>query len=38
MLNQEILTHPDEDQDVSASQETIMKLINDKRGAPKEYG
>jgi hypothetical protein len=37
MLNQEILT-PDEDQDVSASQETIMKLINDKRGAPKEYG
>jgi hypothetical protein len=37
MLNEETLT-PDEDQDVSASQETIMKVINDKRRALKEYG
>ena len=37
MLNEEILT-PDEDQDMSVSQETIMKVINDKRVAPKEYG
>jgi hypothetical protein len=36
MLNEEI---PGEDQDVSAvSQETIMKVINYKRVAPKEYG
>jgi hypothetical protein len=37
MLNEEILT-PDENQDMFARQETIMKVINDKRGAPKEYG
>jgi hypothetical protein len=37
MLNEEILT-PDEDQDMSVSQETIMKVINDKRVAWKEYG
>jgi hypothetical protein len=36
MLNEEILT-PDEDQDMSVSQETITKVINDKRVAPKEY-
>jgi hypothetical protein len=28
----------EEDQDMSVSQETIMKVINDKRVAPKEYG
>jgi hypothetical protein len=37
MLNEEILT-PDEDQDMSVSQETITKVINDKRVAWKEYG
>jgi hypothetical protein len=38
LIEQVAMPLSEEDQDMSVSQETIMKVINDKRVAPKEYG